>query len=223
MICTRKSYRVLTVFVLLVAVFALVGEAAARTGKPRTQPNILWIVGENLKLDLECYGAKNVRTPNLDGLAAGGVRYTRVFATSPVCAPSRSAFMTGMYQTSTDTHHMRSHRDDDYRLPAGVRPITHWLKDAGYFTANIKTIGDRVVGTGKLDLNFVNEGPIYESGDWSALKSRQPFFAQINTPEIEYDIYDRKSAEKPRVVLGWRRSSPADRDTGKRNSATLLS
>jgi len=128
-----------------------------------------------------------------------GVRYTRVFSTSPVCAPSRSAFMTGMYQTSTDTHHMRSHRNDDYHLPDGIRPFTHRLKDAGYFTANIMNIGDRVVGTGKLDLNFVNEGPIYDSKDWSALKSNQPFFAQINTPEVEYDIYDRKTAAKSRV------------------------
>jgi len=163
------------------------------------RPNILWIVAENIKLDLGCYGAENVKTPNLDGLAAGGVRYTRVFATSPVCAPSRSALMTGMYQTTTDTHHMRSHREDDYRLPPGVRPITHRLQDAGYFTANISNIGDRLVGTGKLDLNFVNEGPIYQSNDWEKLKDNQPFFAQINTPEVEYDIYDRMSAEKDRV------------------------
>lgn len=163
------------------------------------RPNILWIVGENLSLDLGCYGMRGVKTPNLDALAANGVRYNRVYSTSPVCAPSRSAFMTGMYQTSTDTHNMRSHRDDEFRLPAGVRPITHWLQDAGYFTANITHIGDREVGTGKLDLNFVNEGPIFQSADWSALGKNQPFFAQINTPEAEYDIYDRKSAEKPRV------------------------
>lgn len=77
--------------------------------------------------------------------------------------------------------------------------MTHWLHDAGYFTANITHIGDREVGTGKLDLNFVNEGPIYQSAKWSALKENQPFFAQINTLEAEYDIYDRKSAEKQRV------------------------
>jgi arylsulfatase A-like enzyme len=175
---------------------ALLGQASAEEDTP---PNILWIVGENLNLDLGIYGAKNVSTPHLDALARDGVRYTHVFSTSPVCAPSRSAFMTGMYQTSTDTHHMRSHRDDDYRLPQGVRPLTHRLADAGYFTANIVHIGERVVGTGKLDLNFVNEGPIFDSDDWSALKTRQPFFAQINTPEIEYDIYDRKTASKDRV------------------------
>ncbi len=164
-----------------------------------TRPNILWIVGENFKLDFGVYGAENVHTPHLDSLAEHGIRFTRAFATSPVCAPSRSAFMTGMYQTSTDTHNMRSHRDDDYRLPAGVRPLTHWLQDAGYFTANITYIGEREVGTGKLDLNFVNEGPVYQSDDWEALQHNQPFFAQINTPEAEYDIYDRMSAEKERV------------------------
>lgn len=165
----------------------------------KKQPNILWLVGENMKLDLGVYGAKNVRTPNLDGLAQNGQRYTRVFSTSPVCAPSRSAFMVGMYQTTTDMHHMRSHRSDDYRLPEGVRPLTHRLKDAGYFTANIKQIGDKEVGTGKLDLNFVNEGEVYQSDDWSKLKNNQPFFAQINMPEAEYDIYDRQTWKHPRV------------------------
>lgn len=163
------------------------------------KPNIVWIVGENLCLDLGCYGGPNVKTPHLDSLAQRGVRYTRVYSTSPVCAPSRSAFMVGLYQTTSDTHNMRSHRSDSFRLPSGHRPITHRLQDAGYTTANITKIGDDIVGTGKLDLNFVNEGPIYQTDDWGKLKSNQPFFAQINTPEVEYDIYDRKTFEKKRV------------------------
>ena len=163
-------------------------------------PNILWLVGENMNLDLGIYGAENVYTPHLDSLAEHGVRYTKVFATSPVCAPSRSAFMTGMYQTTTDTHHMRSHRDDDYRLPEGVRPITHRLQDVGYRTANIKYIGEKEVGTAKLDLNFVNEGPVYQTDDWASLKNNQPFFAQINMPENEYDIYDRQTYKHERVT-----------------------
>lgn len=172
------------------------------------RPNILWLIGENIDLDLGCYGEKLVRTPHLDRLAAEGARYTRVFCTNPACAPSRSAFFTGMYQTSTGTHPMRSHRNDAFRLPPGVRPITHWLRDAGYFTANIKTIGDRNVGTGKLDLNFVNEGPIYQSDDWNALRSHQPFFAVVNSHEVEYDIYDRQSANKPRVEWVGEREHP---------------
>ena len=164
--------------------------------EPR-RPNIVWIVGENFDLDFGCYGAKNVSTPNVDALAANGVRYTNVYSTSPVCAPSRSCFMVGMYATTTDMHHMRSHRDDDYRLPAGVRPITQRLHDVGYTTANITKIDEKTVGTGKLDLNFVNEGELYTTNAWNKLK--EPFFVQINMPEAEYDIYDRKSHEKDRV------------------------
>lgn len=184
-----------TAFFLLSSFALLQSSLAAR------QPNILWLIGENLSHDLGCYGAKDVHTPNLDKLATQGTRYTRVFATNPACAPSRSAFFTGMYQTTTDTHPMRSHRSDDFRLPEGVRPVTQRLHDAGFFTANIKTANGESVGTSKLDLNFVNEGPIYDenSQDWSTLKSRQPFFAVVNAEENEYDIYDRKSAEKERV------------------------
>ena len=63
---------------------------------------------------------------------------------------------------------MRSHREDDYRLPEGVRPITHRLKDVGYYTANLKTMnGERLV---QLDLNFVNEGKLYDGGKWENSK-----------------------------------------------------
>src|SRR5262245_37311970 len=120
--------------------FTLLAPVARAQEPPPRRPNILWLVAENIKLELGCYGEKLVRTPHIDGLAVRGMRCTRVFATAPCCAPSRSAILTGMYQTTTDTHHMRSHRDDGFRLPAGVRPLTHWLQDAGYFTANIKTV-----------------------------------------------------------------------------------
>jgi arylsulfatase A-like enzyme len=183
---------------ILLASFGLLALAAPSLAR---QPNILWLIGENLSHDLGCYGAADVHTPHLDRLASEGVRYTRVFATNPACAPSRSAFFTGMYQTSTGTHPMRSHRSDGFRLPPGVRPLTHRLKEAGYFTSNIKTLGGQSVGTAKLDLNFVNEGPIYDdlTGDWASLKKSLPFFAVVNAEESEYDIYDRKSAEKERV------------------------
>lgn len=189
-----RSFATILLFISLTCLRGPVAEA-----QDARLPNIVWIVAENFDLDFGCYGAKNVRTPNVDRLAAEGIRFTKVFATSPVCAPSRSAFMTGMYATTTDMHNMRSHRDDDFRLPPGVRPLTHRLQDKGYTTANIKTIGERTVGTGKLDLNFVNEGQLYSTNSWEGLSERQPFFAQINMPEAEYDIYDRKSSEKPRV------------------------
>jgi arylsulfatase A-like enzyme len=181
----------------LATLFGTLATAPAETSSKR--PNILWIVGENLKLDLGCYGAENVKTPHLDDLAANGVRYTHAFSTAPVCATSRSAFFVGMYQTTSDTHHMRSHREDDYRLPEGVRPITHRLKEVGYFTANVETMGGEKVGSGKLDLNFVNEGKLYDTGKWEDLKDNEPFFAQLNTLEAEYYIYDRQTWKQDRV------------------------
>ena len=192
----RALFCGVTLFAGLTALPNVYGQKEGRSRKP----NIVWIVGENFDLDFGCYGAENVKTPNVDRLAEQGVRYTNVYSTSPVCAPSRSAFMTGMYATTTDMHHMRSHRDDDFRLPDGVRPLTLRLQDAGYQTANVTHIGDRVVGTGKLDLNFVNEGALYQTKLWSEIDTSKPFFAQFNMPEAEYDIYDRKSAEKERVV-----------------------
>lgn len=184
---------------LLLAGVSLIVSSTAMAQEAVQKPNILWIVGENLKLDLGCYGAKNVKTPALDSLAESGMRFTHVFSTSPVCAPSRSAFFVGMYQTTTDTHNMRSHREDGYRLPDGVRPITHRLRDVGYYTGNISSIGNTEVGSGKLDLNFVNEGKLYDTEKWEELKGNQPFFAQINTLEAEYDIYDRQTWKQPRV------------------------
>lgn len=183
---------------LFLPAILLLALAPAKAVQPK-RPNIVWIVAENANLEFGAYGEKLVATPNVDRLAAEGVRYTRVFSTAPVCAPSRSAFMTGFYQTATDTHHMRSHRSDAFRLPEGARPLTHRLKEAGYVTANIRQIEGETVGTGKLDLNFVNEGPIYDTEDWSILKGRQPFFAQVNMPQAEYDIYDRQTWKKERV------------------------
>ena len=64
------------------------------------RPNIIWIVVEDISPDLGAYGNAIVHTPNIDRLAVGGIRYTRAFSTSSVCSPSRSAFFTGMYQTT---------------------------------------------------------------------------------------------------------------------------
>jgi N-sulfoglucosamine sulfohydrolase len=211
---------------------------AGAAEQPQQPPNVLWLIAENMGPDLGCYGVQEVVTPHLDRLAAQGMRYTRAFATAPVCSPSRSAFMTGMYQIAIGAHNHRSHRtpgaDDHFRLPAGVRPITHRLMDAGYYTANVTTMDGRRIGTGKADLNFEVEGQVVRPGDempaagtqewarqnfansarlfhttdWAALKEHQPFFAQINFPNVERNPkgwvgqdQNPKHAEPAQVVL----------------------
>ncbi|UCC23689.1 MAG: sulfatase-like hydrolase/transferase, partial [Planctomycetota bacterium] len=116
------------------------------------RPNILWIIAEDICPDIGCYGHPLARTPNIDRLAGAGARYTNAFTTSPVCSASRSAFMTGMYQTSIDCHHHRSHRDDGYRLPEPVKIITEYFREAGYFTCNCAGLAWH--RPGKTDLNF---------------------------------------------------------------------
>ena len=89
-----RSRALVATVVLTLSVFA-----PARTwGADR--PNILWLIAEDFGNQLGCTGTKEVSTPNLDRLAGEGVRYSRFYTTAPVCSPSRSAFMTGMYQTT---------------------------------------------------------------------------------------------------------------------------
>ncbi len=109
-------------------VLAAVGTAAAQPARP----NILWIVSEDNGPHLGAYGDRDAKTPQLDALAARGVRYTRVWSTSPVCAPARTALITGMYPAALGGEHMRSL----VRLPAGMRLFPALLRSAGYYTSN---------------------------------------------------------------------------------------
>ncbi|MGH7134171.1 MAG: sulfatase family protein [Pirellulales bacterium] len=173
---------------------------------PKTEaaerPNILWLIAEDFGPELGCYGTPQVWTPNLDMLAAQGVRYTRAFTTAPVCSASRSAFMTGMYQTTIGAHNHRSHRDDGYRLPPGVRVLSDWMREVGYFTANVVNLpkGVGFKGTGKTDWNFTYERP-FDSANWDDLKGHQPFYAQINFQETHRKFTAPKKADPAKVVI----------------------
>jgi arylsulfatase A-like enzyme len=190
----------------LIALGLLLFRFTAGAAAPR--PNILWLIAEDFGPHLGCYGTKEVSTPSLDQLAREGVRYTRFYTTAPVCSPSRSAFMTGMYQTTIGAHHHRSHRDDGFTLPPGVRVLTDWMRDAGYFTANVRQfpapIGFR--GSGKTDWNFTYTnasaaGRAFDSDQWMDLKTRQPFFAQINFQETHRTFKAPKHADPTKVEI----------------------
>ena len=152
---------------------------APGSGRPAARPNIIWIITEDMSAELGCYGYPLVKTPNLDALAKGGVRYTNTFATGPVCSASRSALITAMYQTSIDAHNHRSHRDDGYTLPEPVKPITDYFRQAGYYTVSGELGPDGVKGPGKTDYNFELKNKLFDATDWSSRKEGQPFFAQM--------------------------------------------
>lgn len=160
------------------------------------RPNILWIIAEDASKDFGCYGMEGARTPSIDRLASESCLYHRAFATGPVCSASRSAFMTGLYQTRIGAHNHRSHRTREFTRPAGVRLITERLREAGYFTANVRALPEDLgfKGAGKTDWNFFDDGKAFDSARWSDLKTHQPFYAQINLHETHRPYYRADSS-----------------------------
>lgn len=179
---------------------AVFSSHTASTAAPQ-KPNILWLIAEDMGPHLSCYGTKEVWTPNLDKMAKEGVLYTRAYTTAPVCSPSRSAFMTGMYQTTIGAHNHRSHRNDNYRLPDGVRLLTDRLREAGYHTANLQQLPFGFKGTGKTDWNFKIEDQPFDSNKWADLKGHQPFYAQINFHETHRNFNGAKKADPAKVEI----------------------
>ncbi|MGC4231925.1 MAG: sulfatase [Niabella sp.] len=168
----RLSRTVLSTAAMLFAIIA--------TGQANTKPNIIWIITEDMSTELGCYGDPYVQTPNLDKLASEGKRYTNMFATGSVCSPARSAMITGMYQTSIGAHNHRSHRNDGYKLPQPVEPITEYLRQAGYYTVNSALNQDgSIKGAGKTDYNFNLDKKPFDGFDWNKRKPGQPFYAQV--------------------------------------------
>ncbi|WP_422934605.1 sulfatase family protein [Sinomonas sp. P47F7] len=101
------------------------------------RPNIVWISTHDINPDLGCYagvwpGAEYAVTPHLDRLAGDGARFDAAFAVAPVCAPARSAIMTGCFPTAIGTMHMRTKAVP----PPEVRLLPELFRAAGYYTTN---------------------------------------------------------------------------------------
>lgn len=170
-----------------------------RAQNKQDRPNILWILGDDLGPELGCYGHRLVQTPNVDRIAAEGALFTHCFTTAPVCSPARSAWNTGVYQTTIGAQNHRSHRKDGYRLPEGVRLVSHRLRDAGYFTANVTEIAVGLRASGKTDFNFQVEKP-FDGTHWRQRAQGQPFYAQINFTAPHKGPQWGAARKQPRLV-----------------------
>ncbi len=173
---------------------ALVEAQAAATGEAAQQPNrpnILWITCEDMSPRLGCYGDHYAVTPNIDRLAARGVRYTHAFAPIGVCAPARSSLILGMYAPSVGTHHMRCQGT----LPEGVKCYSEHLRNAGYYcTNNVKT-----------DYNFQHPKTAWDEcsnkAHWKNRQPDQPFFAIFNiTVTHESQVRIAETAYRKRIA-----------------------
>tara|TARA_B110000238_G_C16141831_1_gene446720 strand:+ start:260 stop:1960 length:1701 start_codon:yes stop_codon:yes gene_type:complete len=167
----------------------------------KTQPNILWIVTEDISPVFSFYGDNTAKTPNLDTLAKESVVYDNAFAVVGVCGPSRSAIITGMYPTTIGTMHMRTGQDvmswgkrkykdsastgrDDVNgtpirqysavIPKQIKCFTEYLRTAGYYCTNNE----------KTDYQFAAPVSAWDQNNkkahWRNRPKNKPFFSVFN-------------------------------------------
>ncbi|MFS4418735.1 sulfatase [Maribacter sp. 2307ULW6-5] len=167
----------------------------AMTGSAQKEesPNIIWLVAEDLGPRFSAYGDSLAHTPNIDWIADNGIVYENAFTVSGVCAPSRSAMITGMYPTSIGTQHMRQRAGvldikgfPKYNAvpPPMVKAFPEILREHGYWTASYR----------KLDYQFGEPFTIWdEVADQPTWRNREeqdknrPFFIYY-TFEITHEI-----------------------------------
>lgn len=124
---------------LLALFLAWPAVARAQPGGPPRKPNIIYILADDLGPgDLGCYGQKKIKTPHLDKLAAGGLRFTQFYVGSPVCAPSRCCFMTGKHAGHAIVRNNTEMKPEGQQpLPEGTVTLVGLLRALGYATGCI--------------------------------------------------------------------------------------
>ncbi|XMO85916.1 sulfatase [Algibacter sp. AS12] len=177
--------KIAIVFFALITVYLSLSSCKSKKKEPEAiKPNIIWIMAEDMSVDLACYGMAAVKTPCLDKMANEGIRFDNAFVTNSICSPSRSAMMIGTHQVKTNTHNHRSNRD--IPLDKQFTPVTQKLREVGYTTI----LGNHAVMKKgrKIDVNFKHDA----IGEWDGEtkfglfdkydnfeKVDEPFFAQI--------------------------------------------
>ena len=159
----------------LLALVSLVAFATAQDGE---RPNVLWLTIEDTSAyEFGCYGNPHVRTPNIDRLAARGIRFDQARSTAPHCSPARSTIVSGTPATSwgTDWHRQA------WPVPNERFYLPKSLHDAGYFTTNnsktdYNAKGFKAVRKQVWDVNG-NKGTYHHE----RRRPDQPFFAVFNT------------------------------------------
>lgn len=162
---------------------------AAEAPKPSTRPNILLIISEDMGQELGCYGDRYARTPNLDRLAACGVRFLNAYITQAGCSQSRSSILTGLYphqngQIGLATWGFRMYREDTPNIPRS-------LKAAGYRTGRIGKLHVNPESAFPYDMEEIPSGNYARKNlaDYAKYAERfftgddKPFFLHINYPD----------------------------------------
>ena len=206
-----------TAIVLVIASGCSAAEAAIADSSPLGRLNIVLIVADDLGwADLGCYGSKYHSTPNLDRLAAAGLRFTDAYAAAPVCSPTRAALMTGKYPARlhlTDWLPGRPDRPDQkllrpvisQELPATEMTLAAALKAAGYATGHIGKwhLGGKGAGPEQrgFDVNIAGDQTGSPRSYFAPFRSEDGRFMPglEQAPEGEY-LTDRLTAEAEKFI-----------------------
>ncbi|MCF6268460.1 MAG: arylsulfatase [Melioribacteraceae bacterium] len=129
----------LTISTLLILTFFGCQKKSDNEKSVVAKPNIIYILADDLGYgDLGSYGQERIKTPRIDKMATEGMRFTDHYAGATVCAPSRSVLMTGLHTGHT---YIRGNREKEPMgqepLPAEIKTVAEYLKDAGYTTGLI--------------------------------------------------------------------------------------
>ena len=108
-----------------------VANICAVSAQNHGQPNIIVFIADDAGMDFGCYGNKGISTPNIDMLAASGMRFEKAFLTSPQSSPSRTSMMTGMFAHTIGTQQLHAGIDEETLM------MPHYFKQAGYFAASL--------------------------------------------------------------------------------------
>jgi arylsulfatase B len=209
------------------------GSVAFAADRP---PNIVVLVADDLGYgELGCQGNREIATPHIDSLAAGGVRFTQGYVTAPVCSPSRAALLTGRYQTRFG-HELnaigKQNLEPAVGLPLAERTLAGELAAAGYATACIGKW--HLGGTAKFHpqergfgtfFGFLHEGhtfaPPYFPGLISHLRRNEPPYDEGNpllrgTQAITEDAYLTDAiAREAAAFIDANAAQPAGRNTAR--------
>ncbi len=174
----------------LLTLFALLLTTTPLIAAPPARPNIVWIIVEDMSANFSCYGEKTIQTPNVDQLAAQGIKFTNAVVTAPVCSAARSALIAGTYQTTIGAHNHRSGRGKIHIiLPEDVTLVPTLFQQAGYLVNNLSVSDflrtdaqvkkNSTVKSAKTDYNFDHDDSLYDTTHWTQRQPNQPFFVQI--------------------------------------------
>ena len=150
------------------------------------KPNIIWLVCEDQSLFFSAYGDSTAYTPNLDNLTKNSSVYNNFFAVSPVCAPSRSSIITGMYPTTIGTHNMRAYKKNisintKTKLPI-YSPVPK--RKVQFFTEILRANGYYCSNNAKEDYNMEKSPLAWDESNknahWRNREKNKPFFSVFN-------------------------------------------